>query len=180
MFAYRYYFLKHSVMNFKEISQHSESILKEHNAYSVYIDVKMIVRALDIQILEREDWTNELSGALVIHNGKGVIGLNKYDVVERKRYTLAHELGHWFLHNDLTDTFLDKKLVFNRSNHSNRQEVEANYFAACMLMPEKLLRNQINLKYHGQIDEDDISSLAGDFKVSAIAMTYRLTNLELI
>lgn len=70
------------------------------------------------------------------------IHLNQYRHHNRERFTLAHELGHLFLHmgyiidserwNSLSEV---EKYVFYRDNTSSVDEYEANEFAASFLMP---------------------------------------------
>ena len=43
--------------------------------------------------VEHEDLENDVSGFLVIKEGRSVIVLNKNHPLNRKRFTLAHEIG---------------------------------------------------------------------------------------
>lgn len=90
----------------------------------------------------------------------------------RKAFTVAHELGHFFLHEDReTDVFL-REQILNLTEENRENEQEANWFAASLLMPEKLVR-----QYYTFIkDIDDLSTLFG---VSPTAVYYRLKNLGL-
>ena len=61
----------------------------------------------------------------------------------RKNFTIAHELGHYFLNHQLkTNTFycFDNEILEN-DFHQDEIENEANYFATCLLMPEEKLTN---------------------------------------
>jgi len=56
----------------------------------------------------------------------------------RKNFTIAHELGHYFLNHQLkTNVFycFDNEILED-DFHQNEIENEANYFATCLLMPE--------------------------------------------
>jgi len=71
----------------------------------------------------------------VINNETAEIYLNKEHSKVRNTFTLAHELGHFFLHKDPSLKFRVDKCLEN-----NSEEIEANYFAASFLVPkEKLL-----------------------------------------
>ncbi len=65
----------------------------------------------------------------------------------RQRFTIAHELGHFFLHRASSTVFVDAAPIFFRdessSNGSQREEIEANAFAAELLMPEDAIRQRL-------------------------------------
>lgn len=59
--------------------------------------------------------------------------------LEVRNFTIAHELGHALLHNDLGTLHRDRPL--DRSgNNTDIKERQANYFAGCFLMPSKTLQ----------------------------------------
>lgn len=99
----------------------------------------------------------------------------------RKRFSVAHELGHYILHyNGLEGkTFPDTEdyHVSYRDNVSTQgfdiAEIEANYFAANLLMPANEVISQWNL--YGSV-----SHLATYFWVSKTAMRFRLEYLGCI
>jgi Zn-dependent peptidase ImmA (M78 family) len=83
--------------------------------------------------------------------------------------------------------FIDKKefKLFRNEQSSRREhkmELEANAFAAALLMPKELFISEIG-KYKIDLSDDDeddaISKLAKKFEVSFTAMTYRIDNLNL-
>ena len=58
----------------------------------------------------------------------------------RFRFTLAHEIGHWQLHRHLYKKPTDEPPFVSRASEANhRIERQANYFAACVLMPRPLV-----------------------------------------
>ena len=62
-----------------------------------------------------------------------------------------------------------------------RQDKEANYFARCLLIPERFLIPEIEkLKGKKIRTEDMIKLLAKTFKVPEYQMTIRLTELKII
>jgi IrrE N-terminal-like domain len=60
----------------------------------------------------------------------------------RNRFTLAHELGHFICHRDLSDSFEDTSDSIN--DFVNEIEEEANLFAAWLLMPANLVRSEFD------------------------------------
>ena len=105
----------------------------------------------------------------------------------RQRFTIAHELGHLQLHPG-KPMIIDKlvRVDFREDGHrwaSDRQEREANQFAATLLMPEKMVRDQADaIVGAGQAvsEEGMIETLASVFDVSRQAMRYRLVNLDIL
>jgi Zn-dependent peptidase ImmA (M78 family) len=103
-------------------------------------------------------------------NGKWIIGVNKLHHKNRKRYTLAHELGHYILHKDKNVDIVDT--TFFRNNKTDSIEYMANEFAAKLLMPEDKVRDFVDNQGIKNIGE-----LAEKFEVSASAMKYRVVSL---
>ncbi|WP_394897200.1 ImmA/IrrE family metallo-endopeptidase [Clostridium paraputrificum] len=100
----------------------------------------------------------------------------------RKRFSIAHELGHLFVHLD----FLDKSkwaehckdsIVYYRGEITTGvEEVEANAFAAAFLMPSERFNKvaENNLNNDGSYDIDEIAKC---FNVSRESAYYRGINL---
>jgi hypothetical protein len=93
----------------------------------------------------------------------------------RARFTVAHELGHWFLHAVNAEGESFQRFCRDPDMRAKvRQEGEANHFAACLLMPEELLVK------HAAVTHFNIALLAKRFDVSLPAMQWRLRTLELL
>lgn len=125
-----------------------------------------------------------VSGVLVVKDGKGIIGVNANHHPNRQRFTVAHELGHFLLHRDDGRIFVDRSPVFFRdagsSEGTSRQEIEANAFAAALLMPEADLKSLLDDRPVDAFDETSVRRLAARLGVSAQALTIRLTRLGLV
>lgn len=101
-----------------------------------------------------------------------VIKVNRHESKSRQRFTIAHEIGHYILHRDkiglgITDT------VLYRSRLSSNLEVEANRFAANLIMPMPKIREKL-LVVGRKIDRSVAKEFADIFDVSADAMEIRL------
>jgi hypothetical protein len=109
-----------------------------------------------------DDWL-EPSGSLFVHGRADFdILLPQYTSPVRDRFTVAHELGHYFLHADQGAT----PIVAYRSG-STRIEWEANWFAAGLLMPKNEFK-----KILARMGED-LFSIARHFGVSQEAAKVR-------
>jgi IrrE N-terminal-like domain len=89
----------------------------------------------------------------------------------RRRFTVAHEVGHHLLHSDGAAVLCRPADVEAARGDERTREREANRFAAELLMPEPLVRE------HADRDGPDPIALAECFGVSDVAMGYRLVNL---
>lgn len=100
------------------------------------------------------------------------IRVNKYEVPERQRFTLAHEIAHFLLHkSDIRAGVVDS--VMYRSALTSRKEAEANRVAADIVMPMGAVRREL-LALGGIPTEEVAKELALRFKVSLPAMRVRL------
>jgi hypothetical protein len=118
----------------------------------------------------------ELSGMLVPDERR--IWLNAPESEPRRRFTLAHELGHWVCQcrgrRAVPPIYCRTGDVDEeRAAGVRRLEREANIFAAELLMPEPLVRRE--WRRCGDVDE-----LAGRFGVSRPAIRWRLYSFGLV
>jgi len=90
---------------------------------------------------------------------------------ERRRFTIAHELGHFILHRSQRPSFsCDKESVYSGADTIRTIEREADDFASNLLMPGDLLREWISDQ---QIDLHVLSAIAKRFEVSFEALCIR-------
>jgi Zn-dependent peptidase ImmA (M78 family) len=116
------------------------------------------------------------SGAIVIRDEHDfTIFLPFHTGSKRDRFTVGHELGHYFLHYKLpTVQGRPPKLPMKVSRYgSDRTETEANWFAAAFLMPAEDFR-----RVHKEFGGDPIA-IADNFAVSRAAAEVRATSLGL-
>jgi len=178
----------------ENIERHTKDLLANLNPVTLPIDVDQVARILDINV-HYENLEDEVSGMLVVKDGTKHIIVNSGHHPNRRRFTVAHEIGHFKLHHQNGDqVFVDKKLmVYQRagspgsspylqsnSTTTPNEEREANVFAASLLMPEEFLKKFIDDQELDILDEFDISRLAYAFGVSEQAMSIRMKNLNLV
>lgn len=162
----------------KEYVEFNASLFEE-----LPINLDLLIEKEGINLISYP-FKDDISGVLILEGDKATIGIDKNSNNVRKRFTLAHELGHYKLHAQKSNVFMDNVFFRKKSegytSKEEKIEKEANYFAANILMPENLIRKEIlelNCDLH---DDSTISSLANKFEVSSSAMTFRLINLGLI
>lgn len=133
--------------------------------------------------VQYEPFDGELSGMIMRRGGKALIGINTKDSLGRQRFSLAHELGHLLLHR--SEAFhLDGKhpIRFRDARSSTGEdvdEIEANQFAAELLMPEAFLARDVK-EVAGEEAEVAARKLAERYQVSDQAMSIRLSVLGYI
>jgi Zn-dependent peptidase ImmA (M78 family) len=109
----------------------------------------------------------DISGA--IDYEKKQIYINNVDSPQRQRFTLAHEIGHAVLHSG--ESVIDYRVNFDAPKE--RKEVEANRFAADLLMPRLEFTDVWHTRY------GNITRVAAYFGVSEAAARFRAQNLGL-
>ena len=170
----------------KQIHALVERLLTSQAVSSAPIPLTKIVRSLGIEI-QLEPAEGDLSGFLYRdHRRKlAIIGVNAGHPQTRRTFTIAHELGHYLLH-DIDDVHVDRHFkVWLRSETSSQgtddEEKEANLFAAEVLMPARLIEEDIQRSgTFDLLDERAVKDLAERYEVSSQAMTFRLAYLGYI
>lgn len=167
------------------VEETAESLLNRLNCKVAPVDPAMIARSLGIVVRE-EPFDGDLSGVLMRTPDQVFICANVAHHPNRKRFTIAHELGHFALGHK-GDMFVDE-MVFNKRDGRSSiaidpKEIEANAFAAALLMPRSLVLDELRrLRSMKRADDADAvaTELASIFQVSVAAMNFRLANLGLI
>lgn len=135
------------------------------------VDPVRIARALGLKVLDAR-LPDDVAGAIVRENGRDpIVVSNATDHRSRKRFILAHQLGHVvrrtddgaFEHVDRRDTLA--------ATGTDPEEIYANVFAANLLMPEYEVRRLRRGKRASDLD------LALRFGVPREAARRRLADL---
>lgn len=156
----------------KNLEELTANILLSHDMYKIPVDVIEIAKANDIKIFEAA-LDKKISGAIRYNyeTSNFEILVNKNDAKVRQRFTIAHEIGHFFLHKEmLKDDVIHVDIMYRMTNE---QEKEVDYFAGALLINKTLLEKMKN-------EGNSITELANLFDVSVSAMTVRLDILGLL
>ena len=167
----------------RTISKRVQTLLQENQVTAPPVPVERIAKALDAQ-LRFSPLDDELSGMIYVKEGTPIIGVNALHHPNRQRFTIAHECGHLVLHKAQVTQEVHVDKVFPMLMRDavsaagvNGIEVEANLFAAELLMPVSLLAKALGNEPFDIDDEGAVSALARSFRVSPSAMRFRLGNL---
>ncbi len=168
------------------VKYQAEKLLSEHSVQNETgsVDVNEICHKLGFIVTSKEIQSN-VSGIAISDNSRKYVIVNPNESPERQRFTIAHELGHHILHEwRLLSIDSDPEMLFRKMEQSSEYdpiEIEANSFAANLLMPEKDITHWFkHLKNKSHSDQEVVAVLAKIFLVSRKAMSYRMENLKLI
>lgn len=169
----------------RTIEDEAHALLEELQVRSIPVPLDKIARALGARV-SYSPLDEELSGMVFIQDGIPIIGVNSLHHANRQRFTLAHEIGHLRLHRtEITQAVhVDKRFaehVLRRDHRSSAgtdaREIEANQFAAALLMPRQRLLEALEQTELDIEDEHALKELARTFKVSQSTLQYRIRNL---
>lgn len=138
------------------------------------VDPIVIARRLGIRVFEGK-LNADVSALIKKEVGEDArVVVNQADSAVRKRFSCAHELGHYIHHRNAGDkefAWTDYRGPLSSSGLDS-EEVYANKFAAALLMPAAEVRRRYE-------SGGRAADLAATFRVSLEAMQYRLANLDL-
>ena len=180
---------EHSLMDIKRACDLGEELANKYNQagtapfpFEKILEDEPQLKILNSNVLSEK----KLSGAILYEKEDSVpytILVNSSESPKRQYFTIAHELGHYFLHKELLETdeiIIDEASLLGspslyRTDGTNSAviEREANNFAASLIMPKDLVAKAWD-------ELQDIEELAKIFKVSSVAMSIRLDRLGLV
>jgi Zn-dependent peptidase ImmA (M78 family) len=137
----------------------------------VPVNLNLILKNSGLDVKEGQFKEPEIAGAY--DKANKTIYVAQKEPYTRKSFTIAHELGHFFLHSNVPSEVFYRNQITNLTQEDKKIEAQANWFAASLLMPEHLVKKYWELTNH------NIDELATIFNVSPTALYYRLKNLEL-
>lgn len=158
-----------------EIEKRAEEVLKKANVRTIPVPIEDVAYSEKIKISKAP--SADFSGLLIRKDGHALIGVNSSEAVVRQRFTIAHELGHFFLHPQ-KDTFVDFRKGNKKGEVRSPREKHADMFAAALLMPKDRLLKDFKKVAKDGFSEHSIGTLAKQYAVSEDAMRIRLINLS--
>lgn len=192
--------LKPKRLSFNQIKKIAEQLLeKVHPSLSIPIPIDEIIEiTLGIRINTIPNLKNDFGIDGFIDSSFTDITVDDHCFnyfEERTRFTIAHELGHKILHERLYNNFsitnLEEYLNFQKTipeeSHS-WMEYQANVFAACMLVPTKILTQEVNQAISSikqkrppiDLSIPYLASMPLKFKVSEVVLYKRIKQEKLL
>lgn len=165
----------------------AEQLLTRLGKTSIPIDVRALTRELGLELVEQP--LGEISGLLMTGNGRSLVAVNSEHHENRKRFSIGHELGHFYLGHQFeagAHVHVDRgNFISARGPRAaagiDPKEIEANQFSAALLMPASAVRAEVQKRTVGApLFDEQVRELAEMFVVSEQAMTIRLSTLGLL
>lgn len=122
--------------DFEKARLEAEKIWEELCLTTPPLPIVEVAQSYGFKIVEVDFRDNpDVSGLLDLKSK--TIYLNQNDTVQHKRFTIAHELGHWRLHLTVLEGDPDLGIYYRRpiGGETDEKEKEANCFAANLLVP---------------------------------------------
>lgn len=171
-------------MNLDEIERKASELLDLYELNQVPVNLYELCNRLNISVSNTKfkEYENDyIVGAIKKDDDGNVkIYINKDDSINRNRFTIAHELGHYCLEhisNNGQRMTLARRDGYNTNNYIEKQ---ANQFAAALLMNKDKVRKEYEEMKNLKVSSSTIINiLSRMFGVSEQAMKFRLKNLEL-
>ncbi|MFN7161079.1 MAG: ImmA/IrrE family metallo-endopeptidase [Candidatus Gracilibacteria bacterium] len=155
--------------NYQNAVDKALAIIEDNYVCTPPIDIVEIAKNYGLSLVEIEFIGEHASVAGFIDPSSKTMYISKSDPDHRKAFTIAHELGHWILHQpELGDEPHKYAILYRKplgASTTDPLEKEANAFAANLLVPRKFLDTYKDL---------DVASIAKIFGVSPEVIGYRL------
>ena len=159
--------------------------LERIDFYRLPVNPIRVANRLGVRVEYAEFLNSPTVGMVTTMGGSGRILAIKIDSPYQLRFTIAHELGHYFLHlmeggvikegevrDQLINRFWGREPAEGPVSENLAREIEANWFAAELLMPMEFVREEWERT-------PNIPSLARMFGVTEEAIGYRIAGLNL-
>lgn len=171
--------------DFVSPEQMVQGILNLAPNITIPVPIEELARSLDISKIEEMD-TEGFEGGLItdITKSEGVILVNSNSPLQRRRFTIGHELGHFLCpwHMPTTSSgFMctPEDMKLNDARKTDRaafMEVEANRFSASLLMPLPQFRKDV--RRQKEVDINHILGLAKQYETSKEATARRYVEIQ--
>jgi Zn-dependent peptidase ImmA (M78 family) len=130
-------------------------------------DIDLDLVAAHFNVFVQEDFLTSCEARMVRRGNSAVVTVNRQIAeVGRKRFSVAHELGHFLLHAGTRQlAFCEAEDMRSWSERFRPEETEANSFAAELLMPGAMVTSRVS---GHEPSFDLVSRLAHEFRTSTL------------
>lgn len=168
-------------MDYNYIEQKVEQIREKYNLDKNNVKLYEFLETLNIDAFKVKGLSykgREILGAIKSKDNKVAIIINSKKSIKMQRKTIAHELGHYFLHIDKSKEYTE---FCGFSVDKDAKEMEAEYFSDCLLMNGTSIREKYKeIRNIGFSEQTTVDLLAKLFSVRNIDIIRRLKQLNLV
>jgi Zn-dependent peptidase ImmA (M78 family) len=171
----------------RNVEKAAFALLVAHDITRPPVPVDALAELEGAEVRYRQ-FDDDVSGLLLREEDLAIIGVNAGHAKTRQRFTIAHELGHLTLKSHkgrpVIVEHLSRARVHWRDGTSGqateREEIEANQFAAALLMPQVMIEGDFWPLAGRHPHDVVVARMARRYGVSEQAMHFRLVNLALL
>jgi Zn-dependent peptidase ImmA (M78 family) len=197
-------------VSIEEIGRRCDTLLEKVGYQDGSVDLAKICSLLSVDLQFSGQELLDVYGNPILGSAnfdKKLVQINHHNNKNRERFTLAHEIGHFYLDHDAflrSETFVENDMFieaeFKEIFNYERLEYQANIFASHLILPERTFmpmllacwyRHGFKHRGHGFIFVDDqpcnfapyislVSELSEAFEVSIQAVEVRLKKMGLL
>lgn len=136
-----------------------------------HIRVRDIAFALGATVIEQK--ISRAAASIVMVGNHATIRISPTDSPERKRFSIAHELGHFIMnHVESIQRFCSDEDMMNW--YQSSQETQANFFASELILPKKLVERRCDV---AEVNFEPIIQIAKHFRSSLTATAIKFVRL---
>jgi Zn-dependent peptidase ImmA (M78 family) len=146
----------------------AEKILAENCISSPPVLILELAETYGLAVFKANFEDDKIAGYIDFDNKRIVV--NKEHSLGRQNFSIAHELGHWIMHYEEVKSDQNEiRILYRRpiDGETDRLEVQANSFAAYLLVPEEMFEK------HKKKDDLELAML---FNVSQSTIGFRRKN----
>ena len=163
-----------------DIAVYANKARDSMNVRKGVIDIFKLLEENGYQVFRYPLGEDSILGASAFYGKDKVIVTNSSMILAREIYSAAHELGHHQLHLQQSGD-----VIVDYANEEKRSiEKEADYFAACFLMPKHILNcyiEEVLMRPEGaSLSGFDVATIQSEFNVSFDSVIYRLQAINAI
>lgn len=152
------------------ISELTDKIREKYSITTPIQDMTEIVKKIGGNVIQKYNFDSYYDATVMKTNDTFYIAIPIISDMQRKKFAIAHELGHLFLHMGFkTNVEVWDNQVLNKYIRFSmiEQEIQANEFAASLLIPKDEYINEIKQQTKNNQDID-IKAISEKFNVSYV------------
>ena len=130
----------------------AEKVVRERTLSALPIDPIALAGDLDIKVLPKPASAEGVSGMLLRYGESfGIAYATHIESIGFRNFSVAHELGHYYLPGHVDAVFSNGEIHESHAGFAsgNRYEIEADHFAATLLMPRALFKKAMSVAGDG-------------------------------
>lgn len=161
----------------RSIEAQAEALLRDANITGLPVDPIRVAQHLEIQVTAKPPSIKGASGWLIrVGEAFAIVYATHIDSTGFQHFSIAHEIGHYMLDGHAEHVFRNGNEHSSHAGFGSDDEVEreADYFAACLLMPKQQCRALINARQDGMVA---VVHLAEQCKTSLTAAALRYAEI---